>query len=133
LRKKLVESHKLAREHKKKVSYHFSKTASLINELTENYHRIHKHLSVGVRQFSDKSTGTIHKIVDVVDPVYTDLYSGESEADDVLITEPIDYVSLKKPHSSNNFIEDDFRTDDTLQNPQDEPDKICYRENIPCE
>lgn len=55
LNQELTEAHQELSNYKARVNGHFEETAHLMNELTDQYRKVHEHLSQGVQDLCDNS------------------------------------------------------------------------------
>jgi uncharacterized membrane-anchored protein YhcB (DUF1043 family) len=125
LQAELVQAREAMALYKTNVNTHFSKTSDLVNELTQDYVKVYKHLAEGAQSLSDtreftqvldQPTGqvliSVAKETDEDDPV-----SEESPAEGAETTDPVQAAQADEPPSA---PADYAKVDETVDETVDE-------------
>ena len=106
LRQQLMETQTQLTTYKEQVNEHFSNTAILINNLSENYQQIHQHLASGAHLLCD-DPDTARDIAHASDASSSqNIPENFDEQQLATITAPMDYAPRKTSNSPNTLAED---------------------------
>lgn len=99
----------LEREHesyKDSVHSHFNNTASLLNNLTDSYREVYRHMATGAQALCpDYISEQLSHSAKAQDSLTRDTVSGDSNTDDG-ITPPRDYADKASPNQKGHLSED---------------------------
>lgn len=99
-------------QYKSSVSDHFSKTSSLVNELTENYVKVYHHLSEGSQALADTEQSTLSLVHTSEPPQSTDINRAESPRGSHHINDdsemPKDYATKSSASDSEGMLSEAY-------------------------
>jgi uncharacterized protein len=125
LRQQLLETQTQLTTYKEQVNEHFTDTATLVNNLTESYRQIHRHLASGAHYLCD-DPATAQDIARALDTPDTDpgkdlLDSISEQQQTVVITAPMDYAPRPMANYRGTLAEEY-----DLQHPESQLQQPCY-------